>query len=706
LPQARTIAEVIAGEATHGTREQRYADMLGIASVISNRSTVTGVPADSIISAPRQFDAYGKSLPPGTNAYTGLAQQAWDQVQTTGPVHPGTYYATPSATKNLPSGLVEATATTGHKYFVDPAARAIRTAVGTIKPSIDAVAGLVQNTIGAVTNAVGGLLPDSAPAPTARPSQGLGMAALAPNGLNYDLSGARRNQVPTSGIGLKVADVAGNVIPGSTTNLFSGMEPPGSRPVNAPNRHPLGFAGDFTFRDAIGQPVTDPVALHDIAMGMAAKHNANIGFGPEYMGRQSMHIDTMPVGPGGFPGGQQWGSLGKDWAGNLNFARETGIGPTPYSGAPTPFGPGETNPNSLRSGNVNATPQSEAYAQAAQGMQEAGVRGLGATQQFSAPVEKVERGPALSAPSPARPDNTAYAGPSFASPVRPDNAQFAGPVGNFSVPSKPSDATLAAAYGQMANTMGQVGVQGLGSQFGSIALGTPPATPVAAPIQAPTPVHAMPPPVQQPVAPPVARPVRAPVHAPVQTTERLAPVNSFTPGDIYGGQIGSALASGGNTVSRDALGRTSVTNKHGVTTVSMPDGKQAAFGGPSIGAPSQPSGLGGFMPSGEKIGGMVKGGLGAVAGAQLGGLLGPVGAVLGGYIGSQIAQGKNPLTAFSKPGTGKGLGYFPGAPAPSKKSFRDMPDINFDGFGSGQRASASEANRGGRGVTAGGTGLW
>lgn len=641
--------------------------MLGIASVISNRSTVTGVPADSIVSAPNQFDAYGRSLPKGTSAYTGLAQQAWDQVQTAGPVHPGTYYATPSATKNLPKGLAPVTATTGHQYFVDPAARAIRTAVGTIKPSVDAVAGLVQRTVGAVGNAVGGLLPDAAPAPTARPSRGLGMAALTPNGLQYDFAAAQRNQIPTSGIGLKVADVASSVMPGVTTRMFSGMEPTGTAPVGARNRHPLGFAGDFTFRDAIGQPVRDPVALQDIAMGMAAKHNANIGFGgTSYMDPGSLHIDTMPVGPGGFPGGKQWGDLPGGLAANLDFARETGIGPTPYSGAPTPFSRDQQNPNNLRSGNVNATPQKEAYQQAAQTMGQAGVRGLGAAQQFSAPVEKVDRAPL--GPASLPPDRPMPSGPMAVGSLPPDRQMPSGPV-NLG----PSTSDLAAAYGQMANTMGQVGVQGVGSTFGSIALGAPPSAPAVAPLQAPAPVQApLQAPVYQPVNPPVARPVRAPVQSPVQTMERLAPVNSFTAGDIYGGRVGSALASGGNTVSRDALGRTSVTNKHGVTTVSMPDGKQAAFGGPSIGTPSPSSLFGGGAPKAgglaSGLGGMVKGGLGAMAGAQLGGMLGgPVGAVLGGFVGSQVVQGKNPL-GFMNKGTGKGLGYFPSAPKGNKVS--------------------------------------
>lgn len=686
MPQARTIAEVIAGEAVHGTREQRYADMLGIASVISNRSTVTGVPADSIISAPSQFDAYGKSLPPGTSAYTGLAQQAWDQVQTTGPVHPGTFYAAPSAVKNLPSGLAPVTATTGHQYFMDPAARAIKTAVGTIKPSVDAVAGLVQRTVGAVTDAVGGLLPDSAPAPVSRPSQGLGMAALAPNGLlgtqsniSYSNQNSQRNQKPDARFESALSGaVRGYFGPDYSVDVTSGKGRLAGKKGNA--NHPYGFAADFdVVNNKTGQRVGQS-QMEDFGAYAASKGFTGVGIGPGYMAPGRMHLDMAHTSP------TAWGdrNTASTMTPGVNDAIENaGRTGAPVHGMGLP-GPGAPTPTSRP---ADPGTVSRGYAQAAQTMGKAGVRGLGATQQFSAPVEKVDRAPI--GPASLPPDRPMPSGPlSMANigSLPPDRPMPTGPV-NLG----PTTAELAAAYKEMAKP----------NTFGSIALGTPPATPQVAPLQAPAPVQA---PLQPPVQQPIAQPVRAPVQAPVQTTERLAPVNSFTAGDIYGGQVGSALASGGNTVSRDALGRTSVTNKHGVTTVSMPDGKQAAT--TSIGTPSAPSnGLLGGM-TGQKMGGMVKGGLGAVAGAQIGGLLGPVGAVLGGYVGSQLAQGKNPLGALTNAGTGKGLGYFPGAPAPSKKSYKDMADVNFAGFGSGNRASAAEANRGGRGVTAGGVGLW
>lgn len=97
--------DVLLGEAVAGSRSVRFEDMLNIASTISNRAAATGVSMQQVVSAPNQYAAYGKSLPPGVEKYRGLAQKALEHVQTKGPVTTATYYATPSATKNLPSGL-------------------------------------------------------------------------------------------------------------------------------------------------------------------------------------------------------------------------------------------------------------------------------------------------------------------------------------------------------------------------------------------------------------------------------------------------------------------------------------------------------------------------------------------------------------------------------------------------------------------------
>src|SRR5688500_13983969 len=168
-----------------------------------------------------------------------------------------------------------------------------------------------------------------------------GLAALTPNGLRgqvtYDLKGKGRSQVPSTGIGGKIARAADSVVPGARTTVVSGQEPKGRNPVGARNRHPRGYAADVDFYDPVtGKQITDPVALQDIAMAMAARHKAYVGYSAlGYMGLGRMHLDTMPLDQ--YPGAAQWGNTALGWRNNLDFARNTGIGPTPYSNAPTPI---------------------------------------------------------------------------------------------------------------------------------------------------------------------------------------------------------------------------------------------------------------------------------------------------------------------------------------------------------------------------------
>lgn len=134
MPKARTVADVILGEAVSGSPAKRYADMKAIASVISNRARALGVTPEQVVSNQREFNAYGKSLPAGVSAYRSMAEQALQDVSTNGPVHSGTFYATPAAAGNLPSGLQQETATSGHVYYSDPLNRAIGTSVGYRQP--------------------------------------------------------------------------------------------------------------------------------------------------------------------------------------------------------------------------------------------------------------------------------------------------------------------------------------------------------------------------------------------------------------------------------------------------------------------------------------------------------------------------------------------------------------------------------------------
>jgi hypothetical protein len=136
---ARSVIDVILGEAVSGPPDERYEDMLAIASVIMNRAQRLGVTPTQVVSATgrtgedkivKEFDAYAKELPAGVETYRELAERALREVAIAGPVNDATFYATPTRVGSLPGGLRELTRTTGHRYFDDPQSRSIRTSLG------------------------------------------------------------------------------------------------------------------------------------------------------------------------------------------------------------------------------------------------------------------------------------------------------------------------------------------------------------------------------------------------------------------------------------------------------------------------------------------------------------------------------------------------------------------------------------------------
>lgn len=318
--------------------------MVAVASVINNRATVRGQSVGQVVRAPNQFDGYSN---PGSGAKK--AQQnakmraeaeriARDVLagKIADPTGGADHFYSGAKKPGWASRLAKTVDIGGHKFHQSPQAasklgNAVRQVANTVGNVADAVTAPVRQVAAGVGNMASALRTAAFPSmsPPPRPSVDV------PGMLAYDLASAKRNQIPTSGIDQKVHAAANSVIPGTKTTLYSGMEPKGLGAIGAKNRHPLGFAGDFHFTAPNGQKITDPVALQDIAMSMAAQHNANIGYGQTgYMGPGRMHIDTMPLDK--FPGGAQWGNTAKSWANNLDFARATGIGPTPYTNAPTP----------------------------------------------------------------------------------------------------------------------------------------------------------------------------------------------------------------------------------------------------------------------------------------------------------------------------------------------------------------------------------
>ena len=133
---ARTVVDVMLGEATSGTTKERYDDLRAIASAIVNRAVALNVSPESVVSAPGQFSAYGKSLPKGTAAFRGLAEKALADVMQNGPIHNGTFYATHKRVGALPKGLTKVATTKAHSFFDDPQNRAIETSFGTTKVNV------------------------------------------------------------------------------------------------------------------------------------------------------------------------------------------------------------------------------------------------------------------------------------------------------------------------------------------------------------------------------------------------------------------------------------------------------------------------------------------------------------------------------------------------------------------------------------------
>ncbi|XHB99344.1 phage tail tip lysozyme [Nitratireductor sp. ac15] len=253
-------------------------------------------------------------------------------------------------------------------------------------------------------------------------------------------------------------------------------------------------------------------------------------------------------------------------------------------------------------------------------------------------------------------------------------------------------------------------------QFAEMQAGVPqPATPMpaTAPVTRPQTMQPTPPIGALPPAPVVAQPQIAPVqpqvapapqasgYAPAMEAQRQAqsvPSGMHAIGGLFGAPEGAMAVSRSNPgISFSSLGNGYVekTNQYGHKSILSPGdysfpttpGPQANYSMAS--ATGIPSGVqapefdqmetGGFLGIPEarsRLGQTVRGSLGGAAGAAVGGLLGPVGAVLGGLVGRELAQGNNPMDAFSRQQTSAlNTGFRPGdvdlfPAAPSMSRYR------------------------------------
>lgn len=310
-----------------------------------------------------------------------------------------------------------------------------------------------------------------------------------------------------------------------------------------------------------------------------------------------------------------------------------------------------------------------------------------AAPEFSAPVGKVTKGASLPAPLTAAPVGQVTRAPLSNAPgldrsVVPSNpGQLGGLNYGSPPPATPSmmDAARIAGKTLMPGAMPLVDLAKAAFQqipnMPKPAI-TPPAAPVA-PIQAPV----APAQVLAPALPPPVTVKQYPVAQAQNQFPAAPPTPRYTPSDIYGGQVGSAMSTGGNTVSRVAPnGSTYVTNQYGVTTATTPDGKQAATNGiPAPGTISGPLFGGGIMAPTTGVGQMAKTGLGAVAGAGLGSFFGPVGSLLGAALGKELAKPNMGRIGNMINGTQSfntnAFGNITAAKAQNGLSFPDAPNV-------------------------------
>lgn len=664
--KAQSFVDVVLGEAVHGSPVQRYEDMKAIASAVVNRANALGVSVKDVISAKGQFDAFGKSLPPGAEAFRALAEKAIADVVQFGPTHAGMFYATPSATKNLPSGLQPVTQTAGHIFFDDPKNRAIATSQGYITPE---------------------------------KSKGLGLAALAPNGL-IDTVTAPVNAA---------ADFA--------QGLYSRFSPVESMNVSP---MPSNMAAGLQFAHANQSNIAP--GLEDALMGVSAELGQPLGI------TSGFRSSAYNAGVGGAKNSYHTKGLAAD-------IDMTGMTPAQRQDLVTELtqrGVGgliaySKSPNmmhvDMRPRDPSASPhfmfdKTAARMPNAPGWFKEMAEYGGIKTPDVGPVPPSRTDPA---PSPARPDNMAFSGPkgqfsvSTPSPARPDNfsapgqlvGQKAGSLGNLggmtayaatpsvdpyadmesrrasafsAMPATPTasinptsiaqtptiSAPSVASISPTAISASAVAPTSVAPSLAPTVVSPVKFTPTVAPMATPVPTRV------SPVPPTVAVAPRAPTSS---ASVRPSPAPAATAADVYAGRATTGVASNGATVSRDPVtGNISVTNQFGATTVTDPSGRQMG----NLGGLGK--GIGNAFD--KAMDHVTPGMIGSVVGGAIAGM---PGAIVGGLVGNKMGGQQS----GQKSGGLGGLGGF------LSGLFGGGNSSNGGGGSSGGRGGGSSGSRGG-----------
>lgn len=641
MPKALSVEDTVLGEAVAGD----YADILGVVSVIDNRSRQLGVSYQDVVAAKGQFDAYGKALPPGVGKYRGLVEKAIAEVQTKGPVHAATFYATPAAAKGLPKGLAFETKTAGHNYYSDPKGRAIGTAQGYKTPDPAAmaetrnVAGDPPETLYDVVEANPqaapqaapsfAALPEVGPTPMGRPSDQAGQARglAAPSPFGAVLGGALGATTPTGNpyslsykAESKRSGVA-NMTPeaqAAMANFSRGLKDPLSFTVTSTTEPRSGAkkshiddraAFDMRTRDQTRKGLDEAVVA---AMYTPSVKSIGLDFNPL---APHMHVGTTTPYGRGVLSGTAYSKLSPDIASSLRSwdAYQKGITdefspPVPESIAPTPTSRPSQGFVSI-AGDIGMPSIGPAFSPA---QSATATGGMGVDPSVAGPI-----GPSYNI------DQAGLTAPGFTGPApRSVSTQAIGPTGVASVAS-PSQTS----YGPAGAT--PAGFTELG------AIGKTGRAGVSAPSFAPASILGE-------IAMPTVGPTFAPA-APAFTAPMSVPTPTANP--MRSAQIGMPAP---------------VAAPVAQVSIPGPLGPQARTqtAAPAIG-PMRGQEQRGF-------GSMARGAAGGFAGAMVGGaLMGPLGGMLGGYLGRQMAQGKLGRSQSSRAQAAFARGFTPGLSFPT-----------------------------------------
>jgi len=542
---ARTVEDVILGEA----RARDINDMKYIASVITNRARLLGVTPEQVVANSREFNAYGKALPPGVAKYRDLARQALQEVAINGPVTNATFYATPAASKNLPKGLQPAGQTNGHLYYTDPKNRSINTAVG-FRPVAMAQAPAQPRSAG--LDAISGVLKSNGMATQPRQIRpGEGLANLVPNPAPIAAGKLGTTTPETQAAYQRIAGTFGDI------GVKSGYRSPEqNRAVGGAknSQHIQGRAVDLATKD---MPASERAQL--LAMAYDDAKIGGIGLYPT----GSIHIDTRPRGydkKGNLNPPSMWSGVhnGTDPALMRQIAAMApadrfglyGAKTLPKTGAPVPSPRPDTGQDKIRTlvAEFRSAQKPMPAGNAANPVSELlGVNKASASAPFKPPVRPITPTP-VSAYKPAQPAFTPPQRPVTTTqqqapkpapvmlqrPFMPTPAPQAKPM--------PSPGALAAQYAQYKTPVSPPPVakptSNLAAQYAMYRPMTPP--PVAPAATQPAPVMPRPAPAPAPVPPRMVANIM-PKQAPVPIQSRVFGIQPPSVGKIGGAVIGGAL---------------------------------------------------------------------------------------------------------------------------------------------------------------------